>query len=303
MLRKLTVENFFSVKDRETLDLVIARNATDPDGRFFAPTEGSDVRIPKAVVLFGANASGKTTVLRAIAFLKNFMRDSVDFSPGQLLPFLPFYADDPAKQVTSFDVEFDTEVHLEPTIFPFSGRLIFRYELELSRDRTRVLREALSYYPLGKRRRLFERIGNQVNSGTDFRLSLRDPVRKKISPNASVLSVLAKFNHEFSVAAFNTLGGIQTNVSWLDKIDVTPESMTKYYDSNTSVFSRLNDEIRKIDLGIKDVILEQTPQGIEPSFHHIGHNQRLGLIFESHGTRPDNFSFLGPTDLSIRAGA
>ena len=148
-----------------------------------------------------------------------------------------------------------------------------------------MLREALSYYPLGKRRRLFERIGNQVNSGTDFRLSLRDPVRKKISPNASVLSVLAKFNHEFSVAAFNTLGGIQTNVSWLDKIDVTPESMTKYYDSNTSVFSRLNDEIRKIDLGIKDVILEQTPQGIEPSFHHIGHNQRLGLIFESHGTR------------------
>ena len=94
MLRSLTVENYFSIKDRETLDLSIPKNATDPDGRFFAPTEGIDVRIPRAVVLFGANASGKTTVLRAIAFLKNFMRDSVDLRPGQLLPFLPFYAND-----------------------------------------------------------------------------------------------------------------------------------------------------------------------------------------------------------------
>ena len=148
-----------------------------------------------------------------------------------------------------------------------------------------MLREALSYYPLGKRRNLFERIGNQVKSGTDFRLSRRDPVRRKISPNASVLSVLAKFNHEFSVAAFNTLAGIQPNVSSLDKIDFTPESMTQYYVTNTNVFSRLNNEIRKIDLGIKDVVLEQTPQGVEPRFHHMGHDRRLGLALESHGTR------------------
>ena len=56
MLRKLTIRNFFSIKEEVVLDLSVAKNATDPDRRFAQPIPSSAARFPKAVVLFGANA-------------------------------------------------------------------------------------------------------------------------------------------------------------------------------------------------------------------------------------------------------
>jgi predicted ATPase len=38
---------------------------------------GADIRAPKVVALYGANGSGKTTVLRALEFVVDMMRNSV----------------------------------------------------------------------------------------------------------------------------------------------------------------------------------------------------------------------------------
>src|ERR1700679_2709409 len=77
MLYKLEIENFFSIRDPQVLDLAIAPNVPDPEGRFASIFPGSELRAPKVVALYGANASGKTTVLRALEFLVSMIQNSV----------------------------------------------------------------------------------------------------------------------------------------------------------------------------------------------------------------------------------
>jgi AAA15 family ATPase/GTPase len=61
MLYKLEVENFFSIRDLHALDLTVDGKVPDPEGRNAHIFEGSNVRAPKDVALYGANASGKTS--------------------------------------------------------------------------------------------------------------------------------------------------------------------------------------------------------------------------------------------------
>ena len=85
MLYKLEVENFFSIRELQVLDLSVDGKVPDAEGRFAPIFEGSDVRVPKVVALYGANASGKTTVLRALEFIIMMVRDSVQRTvPGFL---------------------------------------------------------------------------------------------------------------------------------------------------------------------------------------------------------------------------
>lgn len=284
MLRKLSIENYYSVKDRQTLDLAIARNATDPDGRFADLSSNSGLRVPRVAAIFGANASGKSTLLRAIAFLKYFVRDSADLSPDKRLPFLAFGADGDGG-VTRLEIEIDSKVELSQELFPHRGSAVFRYEVELASDRSRVLRESLSYLPFGRPRKLFERTDDKVVAGRDFGLPARHPIHSSVRPNASVISLLARFGHPFSDAIFTGLASVTANVPLVGEGSPDPSEATKYYLRAPEVLSKLNREIVKIDLGISGVSLEQTNQGVEPVFSHAGFRQPLGLAFESHGTQ------------------
>lgn len=279
MIRNLTIENFFSIKDAETLDLEIARNATDPDGRFARPTKGSDKRFPKVVTILGANASGKTNALRALAFLVQFVRDSATWRPEEGLPFLAFIGKAGEKDKTKMSVE------LDGVLFDWDQRVVFRYELEVTSDAKKVISESLRYYPKGRSRWLFRRHGNQIHAGKDFGLPERDPVRSKLKGNTSVVSLLAQFNHPFSSAIYQSLTAIQTNVSMLEKQDVSAHFANQYYSEHPLAFEKLNVEIGKFDLGIERVALSQDKSGLSPWFFHRGLINPILLAFESHGTQ------------------
>ena len=279
MLRKLTVENFFSIREAQTLDLTIARNTPDPDGRFATPIEGTGARFPKVVALFGANASGKTTVLRAVNFLVQFIMNSVDWELNSLLPYLSFQTRDWIGAPAKFRVELDAQV-LEHT-----GRVLYVYELELASDGKSVLAETLKYYPKGRQRWLFKRDASGISAGKDFNLPKNDPVRGKIRKNASVISVLAKFNHKFSLALHDNLSGVYCNVAWLGKpLKATEKIATNWYVKSPEALRALNTEIRRFDLGIKEVVLTPTVNGVRPQFLHAGLEGPLAYEFESQGT-------------------
>ncbi len=280
MLRKLTVENFYSIRDAQTLDLTIARNAPDPDGRFATPIKGTGARFPKVVALFGANASGKTTVLRAVNFLVQFIMNSVDWEPNALFPFLSFQSRDWIGAPTRFRVEFDAWVREE-----HSGRVLYVYELELAAGRNSVLAETLEYYPEGRRRWLFRRDASGISTGKDFNLPNNDPVRTKIRNNTSVISVLAKFNHDFSLALYNNLSGVFCNMAWFGELHkLRDDASTKWYAQTEDALKALNKEIRKFDLGIEKVLLNPTVDGVKPYFVHVGLEGPLAYEFESQGT-------------------
>lgn len=287
MLRKLTIENFFSVREAQTLDLKIARNAPDIDKRFATPVSDSDDRFPRVVVIYGANASGKTNILKAISFLASFVKNSFDYKPDQNIPIINFQSKAWIQLPFRFEVEFDAQVFESQ-----EGRARYLYELIISHDGNEVLYEVLKHFPMGQRKRLFERNKQETIFSKEFGISENDPISERIRKNASVISTLAKFNHPIATAFYNNLESVMSDVSVSGKIDFANDVATTHYSRSSLAFEALNNEIRRLDLGIEKITLEESQNGIRPYFFHKGLDVGLNYSLESQGTQ--NFYNLFP---------
>ena len=73
MLVKFGVENFRSVKDY--IELSFEASSSDELEDYYVINAGKNLRLLKMAAIYGANASGKTNVLKALAFLRNLVLD------------------------------------------------------------------------------------------------------------------------------------------------------------------------------------------------------------------------------------
>ena len=268
-----------SFREWQTLDLTVAANAPDLPGRFVHPVPGSKDRFPTFVAIFGANASGKTNILRAFAFLANFMRSSQAAPAKARLPMAQFHREGQNEEPTEFEMELDGK-------FGSSGkREVFRYRLVVSHDRERVLEEELVYFPLGRPKRLFSRRGQEFRFGGDYRIRGNDPSIPKIRENSSVISTLAQFNHSASVHACRNLSFLHTNVDDVfGNYDATPPSATDSYFHSEELRKGFLEFARRFDIGIEKVEILMTNEGMEPLFFHRGVHRPITRAAESHGT-------------------
>ena len=86
MLFKIEIENFFSVGERQVIDLRARKSVDDALGRLSPIYKGAEDRAPNVVALFGPNAAGKSNILRSIAFGAGFASKSIDFRSALSLP-------------------------------------------------------------------------------------------------------------------------------------------------------------------------------------------------------------------------
>ena len=91
MLISFSVENFRSIRDRQTLSLARAGGGTV--SRVTANDELAGGDLSPLAVLFGGNASGKSTVLDALAYVRWVVRSSARREVGEPLPTEPFLLD------------------------------------------------------------------------------------------------------------------------------------------------------------------------------------------------------------------
>ncbi|OFX07566.1 MAG: hypothetical protein A2516_04850 [Alphaproteobacteria bacterium RIFOXYD12_FULL_60_8] len=276
MLRKIEIENFFSIKERQVLNLTIAANATDPDNRFAEPVVGSGERIPRVVTLYGANASGKTTVLKAMVFLRDFLLESHARGEAWISPFSSL---ETGLAPSRFAIEFDWEYS------PDQGRKVFRYELEFEGTSKMVSREALFYWPAKRMRKLFERTQKGIDAGPDFHLPKNDSVRAKVLPTASVIAILSQFNYPWAVRINEAMKAIFSNVTIRGKATLDDRPILDLYAKGGPQLDALNHEIRLLDLGIEAVQSIDTTRGKGLSFVHKGLKLPIDYAFESQGTR------------------
>ena len=91
MIQEFKVKNFFCIREEQTLSFV--PNA-DTDKRDMYVREVADgVELLKIGIVYGSNASGKTTILQAFAFFRDIMLDK-PISKNSRIPFSPFLLDD-----------------------------------------------------------------------------------------------------------------------------------------------------------------------------------------------------------------
>lgn len=91
MLVRFTVENILSIRDREELSLVASRLRGHED-HIIRPEDSDGFALLKVAVIYGANASGKTNLVRALDTAQRFILRPLEAEKP--IPIIPFKLDD-----------------------------------------------------------------------------------------------------------------------------------------------------------------------------------------------------------------
>jgi hypothetical protein len=287
MLHKIALENFFSVADRQEIALKIPGNA--PDLPCFRPSRAiPEDRLPTVVGFFGPNASGKSTVLRAIIAAAAFAHDSFTLPVDEAIPlFQPFMRKGWWGKPTIIVLDFDGQLAAD------QPSAIFRYELHITSEievsgypvAKRVAFESLSYAPKGKFRRIYERKKQQFSFGKEFEITENDLRIQSIRPNASIISTLAQLNHRLATDFRAALARLQTNIVGFDKAQTHPNNWLRFLADNRNYLDHLNRELRRLDVGLEEMSILQGNAGLFATFKHSGLDAPISMNEESAGTR------------------
>ena len=200
MLREFRVKNFLSFKDSVTFSMVAAPISGLGD-RNIAVIDAMNLKLLKSSVVYGANASGKSNLLKAMGFMRRFVLDSSKEMQA-------------AEAINVENFRLSSETEGKPSFFEISficDSKKFRYGFEI--DQNGVHAEWLFFVPSRTEATLFTRKNDDIKISTKY-FSEGKGLQNKTRPNALFLSVVAQFNGELSTKilkwfmVFNLISGI-----------------------------------------------------------------------------------------------
>jgi len=242
MLIEFTVGNFRSFKEPVTLSMVAAKiKARNPQ-----VNENNTIRVDDGLTLltsaavYGANASGKSNLVRALVFMQQFIiGSSKETQVGDLIPVDPYRLSTITENEPAF---FETVFLVEGTQY--------RYGFEATRER--IVAEWLFSVPTTKEANLFVRDENGIKTSPKFKEG--KGLEEKTRPNALFLSVVAQFN---GLVAKKVLGWFQ-QVGFVSGLDDTGyRNFTVSHFADGSLRSGILGLVKKLDLGINDIFHER----------------------------------------------
>jgi uncharacterized protein len=144
MVLEIRLTNFFSIKDEVVLDFRAANiksvNAKALNNNIFE-TDKTDIL--KTIVVYGANASGKSNIIKAIRFCNAMIFQSHNHNENTVYNFQPFKFAGLANKPSIYSIR-----------FLISG---IEYEYSFSLTRTHIITESLYYSPKGRTKEIFTR--------------------------------------------------------------------------------------------------------------------------------------------------
>ena len=190
MLLAFRAENVRSFRDEMELSMLATSRAEEHVVREVRWREGGHpLKVLPVAGVFGANASGKSNVLRALNDMQWYVLSSFQRSPTGGLHRSPFRLDPDAKQRPS---RYEIDLVLNDV----------RYEYGFSLDDERVLEEWAYHYPHGRAKLLFSRSLDGVEVGSVERAQTR-AITRLMRPNALFLSTAALANHPLLLSLYD----------------------------------------------------------------------------------------------------
>lgn len=249
MLIQFTVSNFLSLKEPATLNMLAVKPVKEFEDENVFDTERYSLL--KSSVIYGANASGKSNILKAMGFYKWFAVNSAKETQV-----------DESIDVTPFKLSSETESL--PSSFEASfliDGIKYRYGFDV--DDISIKTEWLLYSTKIKEYPLFIRDGQVIEVFKEFKegKGVEDKTRK----NALFLSVVAQFNGERS----------KSIIRWFNEFNMISGLADRHFEGFTA--SLLEDKRYKklimnlmsdADLGFKDINVldvEITPDSLPNS--------------------------------------
>lgn len=165
MIINFSIQNFGSVKDKQTLTFE-ADKSDHLENSYIIHTNG--LRLLKIALIYGANASGKTTILKALEFLKDIVLEPETKKTDEL-DFQPFLFDsETPNQNSVISIEF------------IANDTKYFYEVEFFRKA--VVNETLNFYNPNKAN-VYKRTTDINNQFTEIKFGSKIKIDKTIEKN------------------------------------------------------------------------------------------------------------------------
>jgi AAA15 family ATPase/GTPase len=259
MLIEFQVKNYRSFRDHQVLSMVAGRFTEHTDANTVAAEIPGFDRFLRSSVIYGANAAGKTNLLRALQLMQTLVLNSAAAPPATALPYDPFkFAKSSRKEPSEFQVAFVE-----------SGT---RYEYGFAFDAERIREEWLVEYVHPRGRTIFERTFNAKTRTYDWKFSeflkgRRSLWSESTRPNALFLSTAIQLNSKQLLPVFEWFqkrlvvitGFTSLNPTLTLKLLESPEGKAKVLPF-----------LREADLGITDIDFKREPMAIQPGTIMIG---------------------------------
>ncbi|MDN5854007.1 MAG: AAA family ATPase [Actinomycetia bacterium] len=306
MLIRFEVANFRSILDPIELSMV----AVDRDRSAVRPAPNIGESLLTIAGIYGPNASGKSNVLAALAWLSTAVRDSLRFWDDEI-PVEPFALAEAGAAPSEFAIELLVD------------GVRFEYLLEL--DSSEVHHEALFHYPEKKRRRIFERDGDELVLQRG--LGGLSGTRELLTPRTLALSIARRFDEPL-VTRFAAqllairMRGIRPSVrSGAGRLRPSADRTTAAWfqePTDSTAHQQALAMLRLADLGIDDVVFEDEVVAVSGAddgdsassrrvrrirlLHRAGTTTvSLDMNVESEGTRTW-FSMIGSVLAALESG-
>ena len=197
------------------------------------------LRILKSAVLYGANASGKSNLFKAMRFVATLVfTSSKDTQATEKI------------KVTNYKLSSETENR--PCYFEviFQHKNVkYKYGFEV--DVKKVHKEWLFYAPKGKETKLFIRHGRKIDIGLKFKEG--KGLIAKTRDNALFLSVAAQFNGPIAIGIMKWFDSFRI-ISGLDDLGYRKFAVEKLKNAKYKV--AILKFLKEADLGIEDIHAE-----------------------------------------------
>jgi uncharacterized protein len=194
MILEIRLSNFFSIKDEIVLDLR-AGNSKNLKSQELSDNTFlyHDEEVLKTVALYGANASGKSNIFKAIQFCVRMVYMSHMHNENAIFLFKPFKFKGYGKNPSTFFIRFVS-----------NG---IEYEYSYSLTPVEIITEELYYSPNGRRSKIFtrdERLGKEKNKIYSFSSAIKKPldVADNTSKKTLFVSRASQMDREFAKEIF-----------------------------------------------------------------------------------------------------
>ncbi|QEY16711.1 ATP-binding protein [Cellvibrio sp. KY-GH-1] len=311
MLVEFRVKNFRSLRDEQVLSLVAAKDKTLEATHTIATGIGAAPVLLRSAAVYGANASGKSNLIKALQYMRGVVVESATaIQPGQTFAVQPFRLDASSASLPS---EFEVT-------FLLNG---IRYQYGFAMTSQRIVKEYLLVYKAFKPQRWFDRQFD-TNAGVDvydFGPGLKGAKavwEGATRPNSLFLSMAVQLNSEALRPVFDWF--LNHLVIFNENAQLNPQisiQMLKQNDGRKEIcdflsaadisIANIEVETRKVagqrvhfDLvaGKTEVRAEEVEEH-QLRFHHVTEQGKavFDLMDESNGTR--NLLFLAGPVLDI----
>jgi len=248
MIAEFTVENFRSFKEKQTFSLLATKNKELWESHTFETDKKQ--RLLKSAVIYGANASGKSNLFKAlVCFFKFAVWSGPRKQAGDTIKVDFFYF---SKQTHQGPASFELVFYLKNT----DGKNIrYRYGFTITHEK--VIAEYLFAIYHTREVTLFTREKQDIVTTHYFHEGSR--IKSAVRPNCSFLSVCAQNNGDIATKIIHYFRETLVTTG-LNDMTVTQRRLSRYTDDTTRL--QVLNFLHYADIQVNELAIEHKPLDI-----------------------------------------